>query len=517
MPSPIKRMIRTVSKLASATFLSRILGLGRELVMAYYFGASKYTDAFLVAYRIPNLFRDLLAEGAFSQAFVPVLVNRMQKDKITARILLWQTFKCLTIITALICGLMFCFAPFIVRIFAKRFEEDQNLLQTCITLTRLMLPYLVTVSLAAALMAALNALKHFFLPAISTLFFNLAMILSTVIGYPILVKQGINPIYCLGFGVLIGGIAQFLMQLVLIIKAGYGPVKSRLEKTSDLKQIGTNLSVGFFGFAAVQVNLLVNTILATSAGLGVVSWLTYGFRLFQFPVGVFAVSLSNSHLVYFSEAWKKEERSKALEYLKMSANFNFLLLIPIATLTYLVAPQIVQIVFERGKFDSVDTMNTAIALSFYALGIPFYGFYKILGPTFFTLNKPQEPLYGTMIAVIINVLFSWQMIPHIGFKALALGTSLGSLGSVIFQTMRLSKLLNVSLGFFLGLDLLKVIFSTVLMGLMTIYLQNFWFAEKLNGYDLYWKTIAQMTIGVSLFITLILLLNPKKNFLKKVK
>ena len=485
--------------------------------MAYYFGASKFTDAFLVAYRIPNLFRDLLAEGAFSQAFVPVLQEKLKESKEAARILCWRAFLWLGLVTIILAGIMFIFAPQIVGFFAPSFQQDQSLWSTCVFLTRTMLPYLVLVTMAAMLMATLNALKHFFLPAISTLFFNISMILSTVIGFPFLRDQGIEPVYCLAIGVLIGGSVQFFMQLVLIIRAGFGPIKVKLQADHSIKKIGKNLSVGFIGFAAVQINLIVNTILATSSGLGAVSWLTYAFRLFQFPVGVFAVSLSSSHLVYFSEAWKKGETEKALEYFKASFNFSLVLLIPIAVITYILAPSLVELVFERGAFDSSDTLSTGLALSLYAVGIPFYGLYKIFGPTFFALDKPQFPLYGTIIAVIINIVFSLQMIPIMGFSALALGTSLGSIGSVVFQISILKNKLKLPLQFFVGMDLVKIAISATLMGHALVLLQDFWAGGNLVEVNLYIKAFCSMLLGVVSFGFVYAGLNFQKFFSKKVK
>ncbi|MDH5415304.1 MAG: murein biosynthesis integral membrane protein MurJ, partial [Flavobacteriaceae bacterium] len=298
-------------KMAIATFCSRILGLVREQFIAYFFGASGFTDAFLIAYRIPNLLRDLFAEGAFSSAFVPTFVDANLKSKEEARKLLWALFILLSMVSLVISGLIIAFTPEIVNLFAPTFKEDIAKFDLTITLTRIMAPFLCFISVAALFMGVLNSLKIFFVPSFAPVFFNVAMILSMLVFPPLLIERGMEPIISLGFGVFLGGILQGLVQFPLIIKNGYGPTRPGKIFSQQTKKVLFLLGPGLLGFAASQINLIINTILASSTVVGAVSWLSFSFRLFQLPVGILSVSIGNSNLVLFSKAWKAGEKEEA--------------------------------------------------------------------------------------------------------------------------------------------------------------------------------------------------------------
>lgn len=223
MSSDFKVLFSTL-KMAIATFCSRILGLVREQVLAYYFGASGLTDAFLVAYRIPNLLRDLFAEGAFSAAFVPTFIETQRESKEEARKLFWKLFYLLGLVTLTISAIIIYFAPEIINLFAPTFIQDKDKFDLTVLLTRIMAPFLCLVSLAALFMGVLNSLKVFFIPSFAPVFFNISMILSMLFFPAVLIPRGIDPIISLGLGVMIGGLAQALFQFPKIIKLGYGPV-----------------------------------------------------------------------------------------------------------------------------------------------------------------------------------------------------------------------------------------------------------------------------------------------------
>lgn len=448
-------------KMAVATFLSRILGLVREQVIAFYFGASGFTDAFLVAYRIPNLLRDLFAEGAFSAAFVPAFVEANLESKDRARKLLWSLFIILGVITFSFTVLIFIFAPEIIALFAPTFVENPEKFDITVLLTRIMSPFLFLISLAALFMGVLNSLKVFFVPSLAPAFFNIIMIAS-ILGFThFFSERNLNPILSVALGVVIGGVVQSLVQLPLIFKRGYGPIKLDGIFTPASKKVMMKLGPGLVGFAATQINLIVNTILASSTVIGAVSWLSYAFRLFQLPVGILSVSIGNSNLVHFSNAWKENDPEKAKGYLQGSYFLSLYLVLPAMVALIVCSDEIINIIFQRGKFDQNSTQMTAIALRWYAIGLPFYSLYKIFVPTFYAIDRQKIPVYCSIAGIVFNIVFSVLLVPEYGFKILAVGTSLSMLLNAGAQAVILKTDLKTPWSFYLNFRVFKIIFSAI--------------------------------------------------------
>lgn len=459
-------VIRSSIKMAIATFFSRILGLVREQVMAAYFGASGVTDAFLVAYRIPNLLRDLFAEGAFSSAFVPTFVQTNQESKEASQQLMWSLFWLLSLTTGTICLGMMIFAPELISIFAPGFKSDPEKFELTVNLTRIMAPFLTFVSLAALFMGVLNSLKVFFIPSLAPAFYNVMSILSMLGLSGVIHRMGYHPIYSLGIGAMLGGFMQAAVQLPLIYKLGYKPIWPKQFWTDKSRKVLKLIGPGLIGFAATQVNLLITTILATGTIVGAVSWLNYSFRLFQLPVGILSVSIGNSNLVHFSEAWKKGDSAGAKANLQSSYYLSFLTVMPALVVLFCLSTEIVNLIFERGRFDRESTLMTAEALRMYALGLPFYGLYKILVPTFYALDRQKIPVIASLFSIAFNISFCLLLTPVFGFKILALGTTLSVLVNSVIQSYILKKDLDLSWGFFFSPRMFKVLASTILTALI---------------------------------------------------
>ncbi len=447
--------------MAIATFLSRILGLVREQVMAAYFGASGVTDAFLVAYRIPNLLRDLFAEGAFSSAFVPTFVEANQESQEKSRELLWALFWLLTMMTGLISIGMMIFAPELISVFAPSFTKDPEKFQITVNLTRIMSPFLVFVSLAALFMGALNSLKVFFIPSLAPAFFNLASIACQLGLSGALYSWGFHPAYSLAIGVMVGGSLQMVVQLPLLYKKGFRPMWPKQFWSKRARKIVRMIGPGLVGFAATQINLLISTILATGTVVGATSWLNYSFRLFQLPVGILSVSIGNSNLVHFSEAWKKGDREGAIKFLQSSYTLSLLTVMPALAMLYALSDEMVNVIFERGRFDHASTLFTAEALRLYAIGLPFYSFYKICVPTFYALDRQKIPVIASLFSIGFNISFSLILTPIFGFKILALATTLSMLVNAGIQSVVLKKDLKLPLSFFVNARIIKIIVSTL--------------------------------------------------------
>ena len=468
--------------MAIATFMSRILGLVREQVMAAMFGASGLTDAYLVAFRIPNLLRDLFAEGAFSSAFVPTFVEANNEDHQEGRKLLWALFVLLFLMTGFFSLVIFYFAPEIISVFAPSFKSDPEKFATTITLTRVMSPFLVFVSLAALFMGALNSLKIFFIPALAPAFFNVVMI-TCMLGFPsFFIKHDIPTIYALGAGVFIGGLVQALFQFPFLIKNGYAPLLLRPKEILFERSIRVIklLGPGLVGFAATQVNLLVTTILASGAAIGAVSWLSYSFRLFQLPVGILSVSIGNSNLVHFSTSWKKGEYEKARGYLSSSYFLNYLVVLPAMIVLLFLSEEIVNVIFERGEFTHDSTLMTAKALKWYAVGLPFYSIYKTLVPTFYSIGRQKVPVYTSILCVALNIVFCVLLVPKYGFEVLALGTSLSMFLNSSIQTMIVRSDLEMSIRQFLNFRWAKLLIAATIAALLIHFFKSYFDFFALN-------------------------------------
>lgn len=448
-------------KMAVATFCSRILGLVREQVIAFQFGASGMTDAFYVAFRIPNLLRDLFAEGAFSAAFVPTFVETNREDKQSARRLLWSLFVFLLLATLSLSVVAIVFAPEIIGAFAPKFQQDPEKFATTVGLTRIMAPFLTFVSLAALFMGALNSLKIFFIPSLAPAFFNVTMIVCMLALPSYFSAKGIPMVYALGAGVFVGGLVQALVQLPLIIKAGMGPLWLKGGLHPKTKKVVMLLGPGLVGFAATQVNLIVTTVLATGTLVGAVSWLNYAFRLFQLPVGILSVSIGNANLVHFSNAWKMGEKEEAKGLLRNSYLSSWVVILPAMIIAVLFSNEIVHIIFERGRFDAHSTLMTSKALVWYAIGLPFYGIYKILVPSFYTIDRQKIPVYCSVFSIGFNIVFCVLLTPIYGFEILAFGTTLSMFLNSSAQTLIMKRDLGMKGTDFLSLRLLKVVVASL--------------------------------------------------------
>jgi putative peptidoglycan lipid II flippase len=456
--STLRRLIGSSGKMAVATLLSRVLGLVREQVLAAKFGATGLTDAFTIAFRLPNMLRDLFAEGAFSSAFVPVFTEERLTDPLAARRLLWSLFILLGSITTVIAILIFLFArPLLHFITDSQFTADLERVEVTVQLIRVMAPFLVFVSLAALFMGALNTLRVFFVPALAPACFNIIMIACMIYLPSHVERWGFHPIFSLGVGVLVGGFIQMLIQLPMIFKLAYGPMGPISFFNRATGKIVNRLGVGTIGIAATQINILITTMLATSTVIGAVSWLNYAFRLFQFPIGILSVSIANSNLVHFSEAWKGGRFTEAKEIFEKSYLLSMATIIPATALMLALAPETVQLIFERGKFGPEDTYQTSLALMAYAVGVPFYGLFKMLVPTFFALDKPKLPVFISVTSIAFNLVFCIIFVGQYGFVVLALGTSLSMLLNCSLQVFFLKRELNLPLALFFQPRLFKFI------------------------------------------------------------
>ncbi len=444
-----KKVLQSAAAMGAATFLSRILGLVREQVFAFLFGAGHAVDAFLIAFRLPNLLRDLFAEGAMSAALVPTFTRvREQQGAPSAWRLARRIFGALFIVTSGLALLGMLFSEQLVGWYAASFRDVPGKFELCVTLTQVMFPFFPLVALAAAFMAVLNVQGRYFLPAFASALFNVFSIGFGVLLTLVFRRYGYEPILGMAIGVLVGGGVQAFCQWPELRRAReqeLGPTPAAVDRgpirsDQDLRAMMRLMVPGTVGLAATQLNIFVNSVLATAAGAGAVSWLTYAFRLMQFPIGIFGVSLAQATLPRVSAQWVSGEHQRALMTLEKSLVQSFAINLPAAAGLAFLAHPIIEVLFQHGQFSSSDTAQTALALAAYSVGLAAYSGVKVVVPAFYAFGNTRTPVISSMLSVALTIAFNLVAVRLIGFWGLALGTSVAAYGNLSFLVLNLRRL-----------------------------------------------------------------------------
>ncbi|HEV8131405.1 MAG TPA: murein biosynthesis integral membrane protein MurJ [Acidobacteriota bacterium] len=431
-------LVRSASQVSVSVMASRVLGLVREQVFAALFGAGFEYDAFITAFRIPNLLRDLFAEGALSSAFVTTfsqyLTTKGRQEAFRLSNLV-ATALMLTLGAITILGIIF--APQLVDLVAYGFAAQPGKKELTVELTRVMMPFILLVALAAKAMGILNACDRFAIPAIASAFFNIGSIVGGLLcAFVIGPYVGLRPIVGMAIGTLIGGGLQFAVQWPSLRTAGfrYRPMLSFTDP--GVRQIIRLMGPAVIGTAAVQVNVLVNSNFASTivdaAGRhldGPVSWLSYAFRLMQFPIGVFGVAIGTVTLPAISRSVARNNIAEFRETLSRSLGLVFLLCVPSAAGLAVLGSPIIAAIYQHGKFSALDTAQTAAALKFYAVGLAGYAAIKVLAPAFYALDDARTPMLISLALIATNVALNWAFLRvlHFGHRGLALSTSIVAL------------------------------------------------------------------------------------------
>ena len=456
-----------------ATLASRILGLARDQVLAALFGAGNDMDAFIVAFRVPNLVRDLFAEGAMSAAFVPTFTKYLTlRGRTDAWRLANNLLNALLIVTGIVVAGGMIFAPQIVRSYAGDFAAVPGKLELTVQLTRVVLPFLIMVAIAAAMMGMLNSLHHYFLPALAPATFNIATIVGAVTLVPLMPRLGWPPIMAIAISAVIGGLAQIVTQWPALRRQGFRYRAIFDPRDRGLRQVLLLMGPGTLGLAATQVNIFVNTLLATSQGTGAVSWLNYAFRVMYLPIGLFGVSIATAVLPVVSQHAAVDDDEGIRETVSAGMALMLMLNVPAMLGLITLATPIVKLLFERGRFLPADTASTAAALRLYALGLIGYSTARIVAPTFYALRQSRVPVIVSACTVAANVVISVVLVRLIGFQGLALGTSLAALANGGLLVLLLRKRLRGINGAALTVSLFKVTTAAAVMALATVGIEH---------------------------------------------
>ena len=426
-------LLRSAATVGSTTLLSRILGFVRDMMVASAIGSGPIADAFFVAFRFPNMFRSIFAEGAFNSAFVPLFAKRLEGEgEASARRFAEEATSVLLFALLVMTVLAMIFMPALMHVFAPGFGDDPQKRLWAVQFSRITFPYLLFISLTAVQAGILNSLGRFFPGAAAPVMLNVTMIVALFFVVPL----SANPGFVLSWGVAIAGVVQFIWLAISCQRAGMTLHLRRPRMTPDVKRL---LKLGVPGVIAGgigQVNLTIGTMIATLQA-GAVSWLYYADRIYQLPLGVVGIAIGVVLLPDLSRRLRANDDAGAHRSLNRALEFAMLLTVPAAVALAIIPHDIIKVLFERGRFHAGDTQATALALMIYAIGLPAFVANKVLSPAFFARENTKTPLKFAGISVAVNVTASFTLFQFFGFAGIAAGTTIAAWTNVALLGARL--------------------------------------------------------------------------------
>ncbi len=393
-------LLRGTAIVSILTLLSRILGFIRDLLVARLLGTSIFADAFFVAFRIPNLLRSFVAEGALTSAFTPVFSSSLRDSKEHARLAMRRTCAFLVTLTGVLTALLIVAAPQIVRLLAPGFEQNPEQFALCVQLTQIMAPYILCVSLVAMLNAALNALNIFGTSAWAQVTMNIVLIIGAIVAIPFEPKTATK---LLAVSALVGGIIQILAQLPATFRAGLSLAPSFQLFSREVREVVSLMLPATLGASVYQVTIFIATILASLLPTGSVSWLFYADRVAQFPIGIFSIALASVLLPALAHASAHADADAFRKNLSNSLRFTSFFIIPMAAGIWALALPITQLLFERGAFSSESSLQTARALQALCFGLWTSSCHSMIVRAFIARKDTVTPTVIGLLALLVNL------------------------------------------------------------------------------------------------------------------
>jgi len=494
-----KHIARAAGVMGAATVLSRIMGMVRDMAVSRLFGAGFATDAFFAAFQIPNMLRRFFAEGALTSAFLPTFSEwYTQRGEDEARELANICFSLLTVVMGGVTLLGIVFSPFIVSLMFPGFSAEPNKLELTIFLNRLMFPYIFFISLVALCMGILNTVRHFFTPAISTVFLNLSMI-----GCALFLRVWFEvPITALAVGVLLGGFLQLILQLPVLYRKGF-PIRPRINlRHPAVKRIALLMGPSVFGVGVYYLNITIGAILASFLPQGSVSYLYYAQRLFEFPQGIFTVSIAQAILPSMSRQAAAGDLAGLKDSLNFGLRLTLFITIPAMAGLLVCATPVFSLLFMGGQFDYQKAVNSATALFYYSWGLSFVAIVRVLVPAFYALKDTRTPVIIAFIAFVLNVAFSLALMGPLLHGGLALATTL----SALFNMGLLLYFLRRKIGLFGGRRILcagmKILLASLPMALAVFWGMGLVDWSRPGEKMLKGSVLAgSISVGIAIFLT----------------
>jgi putative peptidoglycan lipid II flippase len=416
-------LLKSIATVGGYTMASRILGFARDILVAALLGAGPVADAFFVAFKLPNFFRRLFAEGAFNAAFVPLFTRHLSEDgAASAQRFAEEVLSVLVVVLLLFCTLVQIAMPWAMIGFAPGFVGDPEKFDLAVELTRITFPYLIFISLVSQLGGILNSLGKFAAAAATPILLNLALI-GALIG---LTPHVDTPGHALAWGVIIAGIIQFLWLIEACRRAGMTLRLPRPRLTPRVRRLLVLILPGAVGAGVVQINLLVGVMIASLLPTGSVSYLYYADRINQLPLGVIGVAVGTALLPLLSRQLRAQEDAAAMASLNRALEFALFLTLPAALALVVIPGPIISVLFERGAFDAAASVATADALIAYSVGLPAYVLIKVLAPGFFAREDTATPVKIAALCVVINIVLSLLLMGPMLHVGVALATSISA-------------------------------------------------------------------------------------------
>jgi len=472
-----KTIAKNTTIISLGTNVSRVLGLLRDVLIAKYFGTTYAAGAFVVAFTIPNLFRDFIGEGAANAAFVPVLTEYKVKKGTDE---FWKTASnilyVLLLVLIVISFLGVLMAPWIVRLMAPGFIKEAGAIPITVKLTRIMFPYILFMGLTAYSMGILNTLNHFSIPAFSHSLLNISLIFCIIVFCP---KIGV---LALAIGVLLGGFFQVMAQWPFVFHKGFRLKRGINFQDPAVKRIVSLLAPRVLGTAVYQINVLADRVLASLfwiVGTGGIPALYFSYRLIQYPLGIFSTALATAVLPVISRHVVNKEFSQLKDTISFSLRSVFFIMIPASMGLAVLGKPIIQILFERGIFTANSTDITYNALLFYTLGLFAYGGIRILAICFYALNDTKTPVKVAACSLIVNLVFNLILMWPLKIGGLALATSIAAFFNFTVLFILLRRRLNGLEEKIIGIAAVKIILASIPMGLVCHYLSQILMARNM--------------------------------------
>lgn len=463
-----KNIVKNTAIISIGTNASRVLGLIRDMVIAGFFGTGNAAGAFVVAFTLPNIFRDFFGEGASNAAIIPALAEYKIKD---SKKEFWcavnGVFWAVTAVLFMLSVIGVVLAPVLVRIIAPGFMGNPEALTMTINLTRVVFPYIFFIGLTVFFMGVLNTLNHFIMPAFSQARVNFILILVTIILCPVIGVMG------LAIGVLIGGICEVLIQLPLLYKEGFRIQRPNADHPI-VKKIAKLLIPRVVGAGVYQANVMVDRIFASLTwivGAGCIPALYFAYRLIQYPLGVFSTALATAVLPAMSYHRAKNETEDIKKMVSFALRATIFILIPSAVGLMVLGKPLIQVLFQRGEFDLNSTFITYQALFFYSVGLTAYGGVKILATTFYALHDTMTPVKASAKSLLVNIIMVLVFIFPLKTGGLALATSLAGFYNFFTLYTALDKKLNG-----IGREEIFKAFYKILISCAPVVLAGLWFS-----------------------------------------
>lgn len=510
-------LLKSLATVSSMTMVSRVLGFVRDAIIARFFGAGMATDAFFVAFKLPNLLRRIFAEGAFSQAFVPILAEYKNQQGIEAsRTFVAYIAGLLTLVLAIVTLIGVVTAPFIIMITAPGFmQESSDKFELATIMLRITFPYIFFISLASLVGAILNTWNRFSVPAFVPTLLNISMIAFTLFLTPYFNP----PVLALAVSVVVGGILQLLYQLPYLKKIGMLVLPRISFKDSGVWRVLKQMGPAILGVSVGQISLIINTIFASFLISGSVSWMYYADRLMEFPAGVLGVALGTILLPSLAKSFAKGDHKQYSELLDWGLRLCFLLALPSTVALGVISKPLISTLFEYGQFTLNDTLMTQRALVAYSIGLLGLILIKVLAPAFYSRQDIKTPVKIAIITLILTQLMNLAFIGPLQHAGLSLSIGLAACfnAGLLFWQLRKKKFYQPQPGWYRFL--LKVIIAVLLMSVAL------WFGAQLLP-D--WSTGSMLTrigylfllviVGICIYFGSLALMGFKiKHFIKRIE